>query len=417
MSEPTSPAGRRFRPSLLALTALNSAVSGIVTSGIAFITRQGYDFSALENYGLAGCIGLTYVVGACTAGRIVARLRAYASTRALLAWQLLAMGSLCALPSVCGPWAVWPLALIYSPLAGILWPIIESYVSGGRGGERLRSAIGTWNTVWAGALVVSYVAITPYCESHPAATLLCLGVVQALSALALLGLPRDPLPHVDEPHPHAPEFAHFLNAFRLLLPTGYLLYTALSPFVPNAMERLAIDRHLHAALFAVALLLPRTLGFVVLTRWHGWHGRWSFPLAGSVLLLGGFALAIGASWAASGAWGVCLHLAGLAAFGCGMSAVYQGAIYYAMEVGQSEVAAGGTHELLIGVGYTVGPLFGVASAAAVRGGWLARSDFELGVLLPALAVALWVTHRAWHVGHRRRRARSQVGRGAGVPAA
>lgn len=402
----TACAELRFRRTLLAFTAVNSAVSGVATSGISFITRQGYDFTAFLNYVLAACIGLSYVAGAVLAASLVARLRARFDTRRLLGVLLVVMGAACALPTVFGRAGVWGFAALYSPLAGAMWPIIESYVSGGHGGQRLRRAISTWNIVWAGALVVSYVAITPFCEQAPAMTLLVLGMVQVLSALLLFAMPRDPLPHVDEPHPHGAEFAHLLRAFRFLLPTGYLLYTALCPFVPNAMERLAIPRPLHAALFALALLLPRTLGFVVLARWQGWHGRWGFPLGGSMLLICGFALAIGASWLASGALGIAVHLVGLVAFGLGMAAVYQGAIYYAMEVGHSEVAAGGTHESLIGLGYTLGPLLGMTAAGAVRQGWLADANLEIGVLLPAAAVATLAAVHAWRVGHRRRAGRT-----------
>ena len=44
-----------------------------------------------------------------------------------------------------------------------------------------------------------------------------------------------------------------------------------------------------------------------------------------------------------------------------IATIYTGAIYYAMAVGHSEVDAGGTHEALIGVGYTVGPACGLVA--------------------------------------------------------
>jgi hypothetical protein len=56
-----------------------------------------------------------------------------------------------------------------------------------------------------------------------------------------------------------------------------------------------------------------------------------------------------------------------------MGVVYYAALYYAMSVGRAEVDAGGTHEALIGVGYTIGPLAslgGLRAGAALRAaGW------------------------------------------------
>jgi hypothetical protein len=48
-----------------------------------------------------------------------------------------------------GVWPIWLMVLLYSPLSGVLWPIVESFVSGGRSGEGLRRTMGTWNVVWS----------------------------------------------------------------------------------------------------------------------------------------------------------------------------------------------------------------------------------------------------------------------------
>ena len=61
---------------------------------------------------------------------------------------------------------------------------------------------------------------------------------------------------------------------------------------------------------------------------------------------------------------------GLILFGIGIASVYVGALYYAMEVGAAAVDEGGKHEALIGAGYTIGPLCGLAAVGAGPG-WLA----------------------------------------------
>jgi hypothetical protein len=56
-------------------------------------------------------------------------------------------------------------------------------------------------------------------------------------------------------------------------------------------------------------------------------------------------------------------IAALLVFGAGHATAYVGALYYAMELGDAEVAAGGTHEALIGVGYGIGPVLGLGAIA------------------------------------------------------
>src|SRR6185369_11357868 len=60
-----------------------------------------------------------------------------------------------------------------------------------------------------------------------------------------------------------------------------------------------------------------------------------------------------------------LLAAGLIIFGTGMGLTYYAALYYSLAVGQAAVEAGGTFEVLIGVGYLLGPLLGIAGHAAV----------------------------------------------------
>jgi hypothetical protein len=118
------------------------------------------------------------------------------------------------------------------------------------------------------------------------------------------------------------------------------------------------------------------------------------PIVGGLLVVSGFAASFLASRIASGWPGLSLQLTGLAAFGLGMATVYCGAIYYALEVGHAQVDAGGTHEALIGVGYTVGPACGLAAASAFSTGesgpfeWaVVGSVGGLAVLAAAVAVA------------------------------
>jgi hypothetical protein len=291
------------------------------------------------------------------------------------------------------PWTVWLLVAVYSPLTGVLWPLVESYVSGGRSGTSLRSVTSRWNIVWSSAVVAATFGISPFVQSQPAMTILLLGFIHLACLLPLLLLAPDPAPHLpDEHEPHPPVYAKLLVTFRLLLPMSYIVSSALGPYLPSAMDSLAIRVELQAML-AASWLVARVLVFLILNHWHGWHGRWYPAVLGGLLLVAGFGAAVFAKPVGS----VALLVTGLAMFGTGMAVVYSGALYYALEVGQAEVEAGGKHEALIGTGYTVGPGILLAASYGVSSGLLSEDRSEpvvFGVVgAIAIIVALMVVQR------------------------
>jgi hypothetical protein len=107
-----------------------------------------------------------------------------------------------------------------------------------------------------------------------------------------------------------------------------------------------------------------------------WHGRWSAIGMGVALLAGGFAAMVLATNAATMA-------AGLVAFGAGHGVLYYAGLYYAMAVGGAEVDAGGVFEALIGVGYVIGPLAGLAAGGSASTLVLAVWGIAATGMLPA----------------------------------
>jgi hypothetical protein len=92
-------------------------------------------------------------------------------------------------------------------------------------------------------------------------------------------------------------------------------------------------------------------------RVHFWHGRWGTLLAGALALAAGLCTTLLATTVPG-------IVAGLSLFGVGMGLTYYAALYYALAVGHAAVEAGGTFEALIGAGYCLGPLLGLAGQAA-----------------------------------------------------
>lgn len=402
----------------LGFTFSASAGSMIVQSGIFFLTTHTYGFSSIENYSLGVAQGLTYIVGALGAGPLMKGLRRAVpglSSRSVLIGMMLLLALLCAAPKLAlagaspdappAHWPMWLMVLVYSPMSGMLWPMVESYISGGRQGNNLRSTIGRWNVVWSSSLIVSSFLMAPYVKHGAANLILVLAGVHVGCAALLTQFGKEPLPHPHESaHEVPPHYEQLLVTFRWLLPLSYLVCSAMIPFLPTLMTRLNIPAESNTSLAAIWLLF-RTIGFAVLERSHGWHGRWAHPILALLVMLAGFAM-VSLSYVAGGAeFGKTVLMVGLACFGLGMAMIYAGAIYYAMEVGQAQVEAGGAHEGLIGVGYGVGPAIGLGAAIAVSRGTLKPEHLAPTVLVViailALGVAGVVAWRIHALGRRR----------------
>lgn len=379
---------------------LSSFGTGIVTYGITLVAKQAYGFSQLDNYLMAVVIGVTYIIGSLGAGPLLRALRIRfprLSDRAVLVWLMVLMAILCLIPlgaraaSISGSWPLWLLVTLYSPLTGILWPVVESFVSGGRSGPTLLRTLGIWNVVWSSAVVLASWGMGPALERHAIAAIATLGLMHLSSCLVLLPFPRFAARHEAETHQaNLPLiYRDLLATFRIILPVSYVISSALGPFLPSAMETLRIPVPWQPIVLS-AWQLPRMLGFIVHQVTTSWRGTWAHPIAGGIMLLIGFVAAILAPrlainlGAATGTW---LLIGGLTVFGAGMSCIYSGAIYYAMSVGNAEVDAGGMHEALIGVGYTIGPIIGLVPTALIAKGSMSQNGFEPAVLVSTGAVA------------------------------
>ncbi len=392
-----------LRASML-FTFLSSSGTYVVESGIFFLTKQTYRFTDAENYALGVILGVTYIAGALLAQKVVeaARARLGWSSRDVLRVMMWVMAALCLLPLAMrliepapgeggrpATWPIWVLVGLYSPLTGVLWPMVESYVSGGLREDRLRDTIGWWNVVWSSALIVAAVAMAPLAKARAAELIAALSVVHLWCAWVLSSFAPEPDQHVDDHEVFPPVYRQLLVTFRLLLPLSYLVSSALMPYLPTLTLSLGVSERA-TTIVGGTWVLSRTIVFYWMLRRTGWHGRWWLAGAGGSMLLVGFGAAVLSARVASamglgqGA-GLGILIAGLSVFGAGMAMIYAGAIYYAMEVGSAEVHAGGKHEALIGVGYAGGPGLGLAAGAAVSAGAMHASWFE-GSIFIAIAI-------------------------------
>jgi hypothetical protein len=283
--------------------------------------------------------------------------------------------------------------------------VVESYHRGGPRGAPLRSALGRFNITWASALVLGLVAIGPTAKAHAPQLIATLGVIHFGSLVLLLPMGREPGEHFHEHHePHPVIYTQLLTTFRVLLPTSYAVLTALNPYLPRLLGRVGFEESWRAPL-AATWTAARVCTFLVMERWHGWQGRWKPAVFGVGALLGGFGVAVMSP--AFGSAAKPAVIAGLFLFGTGMATIYTAALYYALEVGRAEVDAGGTHEALIGLGYSLGPACGLAATALVDQGVVLtpgrnpETVFDATVLalvtLLAVAAAGYAARRSWRV--------------------
>lgn len=368
----TRPAGPTPAWVVQAFTFLNSIGTALVTNGVFYITESGFKFTRTQNFWLAFWMGISYVASAYTTRPVVQVLRDKLglSSRGVLALLMTLLGTLCLVPlglqhlplseetgravQLVG---VWFTVITYNMLTGILWPVVESYIAGGRRGADLRSTMGFWNVCWASAAVPATFILAPLVRERPAEAIAIMATVHALCGGLLAWHTVEPVPHVDEHTPHPPVYERLLVAFRMLMPMGYTVMTTLTPMLVVMFKGQGIKAE-HAPYFGLAWIVPRIACFAILGSWGGWHGRWWTPIFGAVLIVAGFGAVVLSTLAGPGT-ALVFMLGGLGLFGFGMATIYTGAIYYAMEVHKSDVDAGGTHETLVGLGYTTGPACGL----------------------------------------------------------
>lgn len=408
------PLSREERPlkaplwAVLAITFILSIGTGAVTQGLYFIAVASCGFSRSHSFLLGVVLGASYIPGALAAGPILRRVDRPGSRltpRAVLMAVVLGAGVVSLVPPVlvelgrdpCA--AVWLVAVVYGSTTGFMWPLVEWYLTGGRKQGPLRTATGRFNITWTVAVAVAFWMLAPFLadggpDADPQRATAALYVVAGLHLLAvffILPLPATPAKHLDIQHdPHPPIYETLLAVSRRLLPTSYLLMCVLGPAFPIALTTMGVSPAWQPILVSV-WLLSRVATMFTLERWHGWHGK-PVPLAvGAAALFLGFTLTVTAPAIGS----LPLLVASLGVFGVGMGTIYTSALYYVFEIDDHGANAGGSHEALIGIGYTMGPFIGLAASLAVDGELIAESAFPVALIAVTLVLTVMGLGLSW----------------------
>jgi hypothetical protein len=373
---------------LLLVTFMASVSGGAFWAGIFFVTAGHYGFSTVRNLVLAGAMGLVYAIGARSTGALSRALRAQLSPRAVLASALGLWGLAALLPLLArqSEPLLWAAALLGAATSAMVWPLMESFLSAGRHGARMRSALGWYNVTWTPGTAVPLLLLPLFARWDVLWTIAISAVANAGAMLALLWVPARPAAHGGDAATASvgPEYRWLLVTSSWLLPLSYLMSATLSPVLPHRLAELG--GQVPHSVVASTWMVARFVALALMWRLRFWHGRWGTLALAGAALTGGLALVLVAP-ALSGV------IAGLALFGAGMGITYYAALYYLLAVGHAAVDAGGTFEALIGLGYFVGPLLGAvgqlaggahASSAMVVFTWAAAALVAFPALRPYL---------------------------------
>ena len=375
-------------PALMVLSFLCSLGTGSLWTGLPFVAEHDFHFTKSENMWLAVAESAVYALVAFFSGGLLKRLGSFATPRTVLGGVLLFTLAMCLLTLSGSVAALIATALGVSAASAMMWPIVESYLSSGRHGHALRSAVGMFNIVWTTATAAGLVLMGPvFATDASRIAIVAIGPVCALAIVCLPWFPASPPPHLEDGLPPAvpPVYRPLRTASRALLPTSYLLIGTIGPMLPYITGTIGIAPEWQTPVSSTWHAV-RVLAMLAMWRMAFWHGKWSTLAAGAILMGGGFLTAMSAGSVQS------LMLA-LVAFGAGHAVLYYASLYYAMSVGHAEVDAGGHFEALIGVGYISGPIASLVGMS-LAGEFGARS---LVMLLAAgaslLAVREWLRWR------------------------
>jgi Na+/melibiose symporter-like transporter len=362
---------------LLALTFLESFAGVLLSRGVYFYTHDRLAFDATENLLLGLAYGALYIAGASASHRVTEKV----GEKRLLSLVLLALvGTHAAI-------FVWPtgtvLGLVLPAIAfllGVKWPIVESFMSAGETPRELLRMSARYNVTWASSVPLGLsLSGTMIASSRPETLFLAPAVIGAVAfALCQFGFPERPV-HLDAGHPERPDAAELARygaltvSARWAMMLSYSLIFLLAPLMPEILARLGLDVA-HSTPTAALLDFGRLGSFVLMAAYVGWRLR-SAPLALAIVTLPvAFCLVLFANH-------VAIAVLGEALLGLAAGFAYYSALYYALVAKNASVDAGGAHEALIGLGYALGPLAGLAARAV--GSALSGETRALGILAAA----------------------------------
>jgi MFS family permease len=386
--------------SLYAVEAICSIAGTLLSIGTSFYMKDRFGWGMRENFMLASGQGIVYVPGALLAGWVTKR---FGQVRAIVAtYAALTVLSLVAWGMARAHGTSWAVAVAVTLLAytfaiGISWPIVESLVASGNP-RGLARRLAAYNIVWplagAASIAIEGTVITYWTQGIfliPAAMHL-LSLVLMLPRLRIpeARLEAAPVTHA-EPEPellHKRTLALWLS--RTALPATYAVIYGLMPLMPFLSTIRALPTAKQTAVASV-WLWARLMSFIVLALGTWWHTRPRVLLWAAVVMFAAFfGMTLAPTHGASPRVDLASMILWQIALGGALGMIYSASLYFGMVLSEGSTEHGGYHEALIGLGWVLGPIAGVA-AQQLRPGEVWAGIAAVGAIIALSVLIVLVT--------------------------
>ena len=376
------------------IEGMSAFAATIFLLGIYFWARVRYDFSNTENLALGALQGLGHMVASRFGGRLSDR---WGYNRLLVTGlSIIAFVSLTAwIPEA--RWLPFVAVIAYSGAIALTWPALEGGAMHLPGSLNMPQRLGIYNLVWSFTGAAGFALSGFIFDWNPNAIFWFPGLIH-LAQLGWIGYQRGR--HVIAGSA-AMEFPHFgdhtpkeekkrLTAMALLANSlGYFLAGGFAALTPHLGERLGLTQAWTIWLGS-SLLAARAIGFVILSRWHGWHYQnrwghyalWSAPAYLAAIFFTHHIAVVAAA---------CLLLG----FSLGLS--YYMSIYYSLDASDNKGEQGGLHESIVGLGIFTGPLAGAAGGYLTGTTFGAKTTIIIGAFIIAGCGWQWMRRRSAYV--------------------
>lgn len=351
------------------LEGLNAFASSFFFVSLMFLLHVEHHFSDLQKLVWGAIHGLLYIPSSWYGGRFAQRF-GYIAALWVGFGGMLGGVSLCWLwPSLTGHFigfVIWTVAVCFT------WAPLEALVSERETPHALANRVGMYNVVWSLAGAAGGFLSRWVFEVAGPSSLYWVPI--GFYALQLAMLPRlkrchdlamaATAPLVPNSQQHGvttssaqlggqPRPRYFLRLAYVANPFAYMAINTVMVVAPTITQQVGLPAAT-GAMWASTWLWSRTLGFLLLWKWHGWHYRFNWFIGAFVALVGGFVgiMLSQALWQ---------FIVVQCLFGAGSALIYYSSLFYSMDGSDAHGEHGGIHEALLGAGICGGPAISALS--------------------------------------------------------
>lgn len=359
----------RIKRGAFVLEGLNAISTTWYFYFIFFFLESQYAFDRKQNLMASAALGLVFTFVAILGGKVGQR---FGYLRALMFGFAMMSVSLLTGVWLEGPVPHVTVMLIAAAGMCFTWPNLEAMVAEGERPVTLQRNLGIYNLIWSGGNGVAYFTAGLMMEGLGVRAIFALPAAVIIGQLLFAWLldqhrsrekwtapPDEPVAPAQglataserKRSPVAP--ATFMKMAWIANPFSYVAINTLVPLFPFIAKRLDLTPTA-AGILCSTWMFARTIAFLLLWKWDGWHYRYRF-LSGSYLaMIAGF---LGIVLAGN----LATLLIAQAVFGLALGLIYYSSLFYSMDVGDTKGEHGGLHEGAIGAGIFAGPAIAVAA--------------------------------------------------------